>query len=314
MTLLARAWLSWMAWAGWLFMTAAAAAALFYGPGMLAAPDSGSEPAKDQAPEYLFGVFPSRPPTKTFEVYQPIFDYLSLHVPGARFRLEASGDSAQYEKKLTSRRFHFALVNPYQTIRSFEYGYRVFGKMAPDEDFRGIILVRRDSGIETLADLKGKTVAFPAPTTVGSTMLTQYFLQTHGVDVKRDIHSVYVRSQESCILNVYHRFAAAAGSRPQPWAHFQAQHPEKAKELVVKWETESLINNALVVRDDVPRQTLDKTAATLFSLNNDEAGRKLLDAIPISRFEPADNAAYEPMRAFLKKFEETVGPLKSDQR
>ena len=63
------------------------------------------------------------------------------------------------------------LPNPYETLLAIDRGYRVFAKMGNDEDLRGLIVTRRDSGIESLADLKGRAVSFPAETALAATML-----------------------------------------------------------------------------------------------------------------------------------------------
>ncbi len=40
--------------------------------------------------------------------------------------------------------------------------------MSDDNNFRGIILVRKDSGIKKLTDLKGKAESFPTPTALAA--------------------------------------------------------------------------------------------------------------------------------------------------
>lgn len=84
-----------------------------------------------------------------------MIEYLPNHIKGASCKLEASRNYAAIDKKLYARKFHFALPNPFQTINAIDKGYKVFGTMGDDDNFRGIILVRKDSGIEKVADLKG---------------------------------------------------------------------------------------------------------------------------------------------------------------
>ena len=272
-------------------------------------PEYSDKPKAAGATEYVFAIHPLHNPERLFAVYGPIADYLSAHIPGAQFRLEASRNYEEFEKKLYARAFHFALPNPYETVASLRYGYRVFGKMGDDDNFRGIILVRRDGGIENVADLKGKKVSYPAATALAATMMPQFYLHTHGLDVNRDIENVYVGSQESSIMNVYHGFVAAGATWPTPWLTFQKQHPDKANELIVKWQTETLPNNGLVVRDDVPREVTEMVASLLFSLQDSEVGRKLLEPIPLSRFEPASSETYESVRAYVRRFSAEVRPV-----
>ncbi len=87
------------------------------------------------------------------------------------------------------------------------------------------------------------------------------------------------------------------------------EHPEKASQLEVKWQTEALLNNGWVVRKDVPPEMLQKVASALFELNASEDGRKMLERLPISKFEKADNATYKPVEDYLERFSEVVRPI-----
>jgi phosphonate transport system substrate-binding protein len=258
--------------------------------------------------EYIFGVHPLHNPERLFEVFGPLVDTLNEQIPGVTFRLEASKNYAAYEEKLYHGKFDFALPNPYQTINALNHGYRVFGKMADDHKFRGLILVRKDSGITTVDDLKGKAVSFPAPTALAATMMPLHYLQTHGLDVMQDIEIRYVGSQESSIMNVYLGDVAAGATWPQPWHLLAAERPELEAELQVLWETDALVNNGLVVRDDVDPQLVEQVAAVLFTLQDQSQGRLILAAMNLSHFEPAVPETYAPVVEFLANYAATVRP------
>jgi phosphonate transport system substrate-binding protein len=268
------------------------------------APDLSSGPV-----EYLFAVHPLHNPKRLFEVYGPIVDRLNASIPGGHFRFEASRNYAEFERKLRERRVHFALPNPYQTVTCLPQGYRVFGKMGDDHLFRGILLVRADSGIQQVSDLKGKVISYPAPTALAATLMPQFYLHTHGLDVNRDVQNLYVGSQESAIMNVHMGLSAAGATWTVPWLAFQRKHPELAKDLVARWETDTLPNNALVAREDVPGSLVQQVERVLFSLQADAEGRRILSEIPISRFEPATDATYAPVRTYLLAFSAKVRPL-----
>lgn len=276
--------------------------------------DSAYEPSFSAQPQskvikYVIGVHPLHNPKRLFEVYGPIVDYLNANMPEADFTLEASRNYEEFDRKLYNGHFDFAMPNPYQTVNSLKHGYRVFGKMADDDDFRGIILVRRDSGINAVADLKGKAVSYPAPTALAATMMPQYYLQTHGLDINHDIENRYVGSQESSIINVLRGHVAAGATWPVPWKTFSQENPQLASQLEIKWQTEPLQNNGWVVRKDLPTEVADKFATLLFNLNQNAEGREMLARIPVTRFESANDDSYEPVQAFIAIFIKTVRPL-----
>jgi phosphonate transport system substrate-binding protein len=265
--------------------------------------------APEVCKEYVFAIHPLNNPVRLFEIYGPLIDYLNRNIPDAKFRLEASRNYDEFDKKLYARQFDFALPNPYQTLNSLSHGYYVIAKMGDDFKFTGVILVRRDSGINKVIDLKGKKVSYPARTAIAATMMPQYYFQTHGLDVNRDIENLYVGSQESSIMNVYLGNVAAGATWSMPWDAFQKEHPEMARELELKWETEPLINNGVVVRDDVPEQLARQVAQLLDTLHTNDEGKAMLARMPLSRFELADDKRYRVIEDFLHKFSQTVYPI-----
>ena len=77
-------------------------------------------------------------------------------------------------------------------------------------------------------------------------------------------------------------------------------------QLEVKWQTETLPNNAWVVRDDVPPTLAEKVSKVLVGLNGKSEGRAILKKVGITRFEYASAETYQPVRRYLKAFSTTV--------
>ena len=97
---------------------------------------------------------------------------------------------------------------------------------------------------------------------------------------------------------------------PVPWRNFQRTHPAEAAELVVVWETDPLINNAVMVRDDLSPALVADVRALLLDMATQDTGRALLQRLAIERFNPADDARYRvAMQRFLDEYRARVGPL-----
>lgn len=266
---------------------------------------------QDAAPTRIFrvGIHPLHNPQRLMELYGPIVDHLNAAIPEYQLQLEASRNYEEFEKKLYGGEFDFAMPNPYQTVLSLRHGYRVIAKMADDSNFRGVILVRKDSGIRSVADLKGKAVSYPAATALAATMLPQYYLHTHGLDVTRDIQNLYVGSQESSILSVQRGHVAAGATWPVPWLTFQEQQPELAAQLEVKWQTDTLPNNAWVARKDLPPPLVARFTELLLGLKDSAQGRQMLHRLPVTAFEKTTAETYQPVRAFLQAFSAQIRPI-----
>ena len=270
------------------------------------------EPAFSSRPRgagsFSFAVHPLHNPALLHAIYGPLIDYLNVMIPGSRFRLVASRDYAAFQDRLDSRDFHFALPNPYQAVCAAGRGYRIFAKMAGDEDFRGLILTRRDSPVEAIADLRGRRIAYPAPTAVAATMLPQHFLHQNGVPLA-STRTRYVGSMESALESLVLGSSDAAAVWPDPWSKYVRAKPERARQLAVRWRTPHLVNNPLVVRDDVPAGLAADLLRALTGLGRSAPGRQLLARMSVAGFEAADDRTYDPVRLFLRDFSRTIRPL-----
>jgi phosphonate transport system substrate-binding protein len=270
-----------------------------------------SAPAIATLPTYRLAIHPLHNPQKLAEAYQPLVDHLNRQLSGVRIELEASRDYQTYEQKFRARGPELLLPNPWQTLESIKVGYRVIAMAGDAADFKGIFIVRKDSGIKTPADLKGKVVSYPSHTALAACIMPQYFLHQKGIDVMKDIRNVYVGSQESSIMNAYLGQSAAAATWPPPWRLFAKDHPTEAAQLKVIWETPSLLNNSVMVRDDVPAAISDKIRQILLDLATVPEGKAILAFMATARFHAADNATYNQVRDYVANFEKVVRPVES---
>ena len=272
-------------------------------------PRFAEKPSSADVPVYNLAVHPLHNPAKLLRAYQPLVDFINSKLQGARLTLEASRDYANFEQKYQARKPEFLLPNPWQTLQAMRVGYHVIAMAGEPTDFKGIFVVRGDSGLKQPADLKGKSVSYPSPTALAACIMPQYFLHTHGINVNTDIENHYVGSQESSIMNAYLGLTAAGATWPPPWRAFQKEHPGEAAELMVIWETEPLVNNSFMVRDDIP-ETVEKQIRTLLAgLGETSEGKAILAGMETAFFLPASSKDYEAARQFVFRFEEEVRPV-----
>lgn len=275
-------------------------------PSQPTGPQYGSDPASQQPHIYKLAVHPLHNPAKLIEVYQPLVDYLNSNLQTDRLSLEASRDYANFEEKYRERKPDFILPNPWQTLQAVKSGYRVIAMAGEPKDFKGIFVVRADSKIRLPGDLKGKAVSYPSPTALAACIMPQYFLQKQGVNVNTDIENRFVGSQESAIMNAWLGKTAAGATWPPPWRAFQKEHPRVAAQLKVIWETDSLVNNSVMARDDVPVNVRDKIADLLLGLDSTAQGRSILAKMETARFLPASNKDYDVVRDYISQFEREI--------
>jgi phosphonate transport system substrate-binding protein len=76
--------------------------------------------------------------------------------------------------------------------------------------------------------------------------------------------------------------------------------------LKVIWQTSSLPNNGFVARNDIEATIVTKVKSLLLNLHTHSPGRKWLSKMELSKFEKADDNAYDQVREFLTQFNKKV--------
>jgi phosphonate transport system substrate-binding protein len=272
---------------------------------------SSTSPNDNGVITYRLAILPLHNPQKLFEAYQPLVDYLNSELQYIKIELEASRDYQTFEKKFRARQPELLLPNPWQTLQAIDRGYHVIGMAGDADDFKGIFIVRKDTDIIDPPQLKGKRVSYPAPTALAAAIMPQYFLYTHGIDINQDIKNVYVGSQESSIMNVYLGNVAVSATWPPSWRAFKKDNPEQAKQLKVVWQTPSLINNSVMIRDDVPDEISKKIQSLLINLGDSEHGQVILTGMETARITSANDEDYDVVRTYIKNFEDKVRPVEN---
>lgn len=255
---------------------------------------------------YIFAPHPYLNPQDLYSAYEPVMRYLERKIPGTRFSVETSKDYAAYEAKIAARSFHFGLPNPYQTVLSLEHGYRVIAKMTPDENFRGMMVARKDRKLRNPQDIAGKALCFSSPTAVAQTMLPMLRLHDLGLNVKANPVK-YVGSPISAIMSAYSGEAVACGTTVRFWGNWSRDNPDKAQEMETLWQTGTLPHNGVIARSDVPPALAQQVGAVLAGMDKDPGLDQSQFKVGQAHFEAGTNDTYAPMSVFLKRYDDAIG-------
>ncbi len=265
------------------------------------------EPVLGNQKTLKFGVHPLYNPQKIVEIFGPICDLMSQKT-SIKCVLEPSKDYSHFNNQIKEKYFDFLNPNPFQTLKSTEYGYEIFGKWSNDELFKGIILVHKDSGISDMAQLKGKKISFPASTALAAAMMPQFDLAEKKLYPSKDYEPKYVGSQDTSILAVFNKTVDAGVTWYPPWYHLTKEKPELLEKLKILHETPSMPNNGLVIRSNLDPKVKNEVIKFFLSLKDSAEGQALLQKAGMNSFDPASFKTYQPVKKFIQKFEQKLGP------
>jgi len=239
-----------------------------------------------------------------YETTDLLVRYLNDHLDSVTVQSVACANLNDYQAKLKNGYFDLTVINGRQLLDAERSGYTVVGRIT--DDSRTVIFVHKDSGIHQFSDLRGRTIALAGKNTLSGVMMPLLFLSRQGVDVNGGLHRLYVPSFESAMLDVYLGHASLGAIWEPMWGMYLKQRPEIAAKLEVRWETPPLVNAGVLFRYSIDSHLAARLAGLLFQMGKDEQGRRALQRLNISGFEPADSTSFRPMEAFLKEYEAVI--------
>ena len=257
----------------------------------------GEKVAGEKRERLVLGVMPSLPPTKLFTKYQPLADYLTRKT-GKEVVISTAPNFQEYIVRLQKGEYEMILPNPYQYIKvSKTPGYAPLVKIA-GIPFQGFIVVRKDSRINSIQDLKGKKIAYPDPSALAATMQVRAYLKRNGIDPEKDTRESYAASQESVIYGVHQRLFDAAGTWPEA---LEGIPDDIRKGLKVLAETETLPHRPIAIRSDISSDVSEKVKKALLGMKDEPEGRNILASIGYHAFEAASDNDYDAVREWARK-------------
>lgn len=255
--------------------------------------------------QYSLGVTPLHNAIRLFETYQPLVDEINRRAGAFTVKLESARDYPSYEIKVRDRTLNFALLNPHLVIPAQDRGYKIIGRSA--DKIRGLIVIRKDSNIRQIRDLRSASISFGARTDLSGTMMPKVFLKQLGLDVEKQAQPKYVGSQESALMNAYLGYSAAACISAATWNAFRLAQPRIAQQLQIAWQTDAMVGFGILARNDVPAEHIRTVTDILFDLNTSEHGREILEPIKVSGFKPASDGTYDGVWEFLNDYRRMFG-------
>jgi len=144
---------------------------------------------------------------KTFKIFQPLARYLQDKI-NRPVQLIIPKSFHEFETFVKSNKVDFAYQAPHTYVRlaNFYNKEALLKSLTPEGEtkHRGVMIVRKDSPIKTLTDLKGKVVLFGSELSTAKSIATKILLKENGVDIDRDLKNyTHDGSCESIALNVY---------------------------------------------------------------------------------------------------------------
>jgi phosphonate transport system substrate-binding protein len=228
---------------------------------------------------------------------QGIADWLNAET-GLSFQIEVGTSFAASIEAMGAEKAHIGFLNTFSVLLAeSKYGVEpalaVVRKLAvndisPDADlvgtmqpyYRGQFITKADSGITTLADLKGKTFCFVDPNSTSGYIVPRIILAANGVNPDTDITATNAGSHNNVAIAVYNGDCDAGVTYinvlTDASADLAATYPDIATKVVPFYDSLPIPNDGVQFIKNFDPALKETIVAAMLKMSTDEAGAQLL--------------------------------------
>jgi phosphonate transport system substrate-binding protein len=157
------------------------------------------------------------------------------------------------------------------------------------------ILVRADSGIRKVADMRMKHFAFVDPATTEGYLFPLAFLKGNGVDDLTTFLEGYffTGSHASALFAVLNGRADIGAVKETVYNKVVSGDATIGRELVVIKKSPPIPETTLCLSKEISSDLRERMVTMMLEMNGTEEGRKILKELEALRFAPADKDDYK---------------------
>ena len=265
---------------------------------------SDSDVAKKQI---TVAILPCYDIVMTFTKFHPLITYLEQQT-GFQIQLVVQTDFTEFELSLRNGDIDFALQDPHTYVK-LAWLYNKDALISSlvhggDTSQHGVIIVRRDSGLNELSDLRGKTVMFGPKLSVTKWLAARTLFEENDINIDEDLRAY--RNGGCCediAFNVYLKTVDAG----VVCDHFVREHPESQKELgidinqiIVIGETKSVPSRVFAARKTISDDIVSEITHALLSIDiENPVHAKTLAQAELSGFRRTNDEYYDGIRDLI---------------
>lgn len=264
----------------------------------VAHPETGAEPSKI----LQVAVAAMISPKETFNYYRDLLDFI--------------GASSGYKTHLVQRKTYdeindlfqkgqvdlaFICTGPYATGRD-RFGFEALAvpQVRGTPFYQSYLIVRADSAVQKLEDLRGGVFAFTDPDSNTGALVPRYWLSRIGETPESFFQkTAFTYSHDNSILAVAKGMVDGAAVDGHQWEYFERFDPSYTSRTRVIRKSEPFGSPPVVASARLPQEIKAGIQKLLLSMHENPEGKQILDQLLIDRFLAPREEWYAPVRAMI---------------
>jgi phosphonate transport system substrate-binding protein len=254
------------------------------------------KPVKAESDTFRFAVASMVSAEETWTTYKELVDYIAAHIGGrASMVLRPSYSDVRILLEESKVDLAFVCTGTYVACRrAGTLELLAVPEFKGDIKYRCLFIVRDDSEINSIAELRGKSFAFTDAESNTGCMVPTWVVKKQGQDPETYFSKIiYTGSHDRSIHAVVSGVIEAASVDSLVFYSFLKAHPEMKERLRVIWESEAFGAPPIVAPVNLSKDTKEQLRAVFLSMSQDTQGRKILDDLDIDKFRKPEKGEYD---------------------
>jgi phosphonate transport system substrate-binding protein len=253
----------------------------------------------------VIGIVPEQSIFHQMARYQPLADYLSKKV-GVKIKLESLLSHGSGVDKFISAGMDGAFLGSFAyALAHSQLGVEVLARpeyLDGSSTSHGLIFVRKDSGIRTAKDIRGKRFVFVDKATTAGYLLPLAYFEKHGIiNYKTYLRETYFAgTHEDAIMDVLNKKADIGSANNTLYERMAETNNRIKDDLMILEKSPDVPENGLTVRKNLDDPIKKKLKDALLNMHNDAEGRSFLKTFGARRFIETTDKDYAPVYKYVK--------------
>ena len=244
---------------------------------------------------------PEEAATEQMRKFGPLTKYLERTL-GTKVEFTPVNDYPAAVEALVNRQVDVVWFGGFTFVQAH---LRSGGKIVPiaqreeDTRFRSVFITQTNSGIKTLADLKGKQVSFGSQSSTSGHLMPRSFILQAKLDPEKDFKRIaYSGAHDATIASVVSGRVDAAALDITVWRKFVDEKRVDTSKVNVFFTTPPFYNYNWSVHADMPVPQRERLQKALLDLSMDNAeGKEILTLNRATKYIPTKAENYKNLEA-----------------
>jgi phosphonate transport system substrate-binding protein len=167
--------------------------------------------------------------------------------------------------------------------------------------YKSMILVREDSDIQSVEDLKGKRIAWQNVTSSAGYVWPAGYLLDNDIDPEKDVQGVTVKGHDTAVISLINNDVDAAAVFQDARNNVVNDLPEIFEQTRVLFFTEAIPNDTIAVRPDMSPEWKEKIADAFIAIGQDPEGQQIIFDIYSHRgYAKSEDSKFDVVRRYTE--------------